>query len=104
METSAQHHYDYEFTTTRIVLLVVSIVLWLLLGVARAAGQSDSAGEAVGFLIGSLLFPLALSWIVRALYRLIRRRPVVQPAWTPGLFFGAAVLIMLANAGNAAPS
>jgi hypothetical protein len=102
VESSAQYH--YEFTTTRIVLLVVGIVLWLLLGIARMAGQSDAAGEAVGYLIGSLLFPLAISWVIRAGYRLIRRRPVVQPAWTPGLFFGAAVLIMLANAGNAAPS
>jgi hypothetical protein len=36
--------------------------------------------------------------------RLIRRRPVVRPAWTPGLFFGAVVVQILIAAGNSSPS
>ena len=42
METSAQHHYEYEFTTTRIVLLIVSIVLWLLISLARTARAAEA--------------------------------------------------------------
>jgi hypothetical protein len=103
MGASAPHHYEYEFTTTRIVLLVVSIVLWLLFGVARTAREADEASFTVGYLLGTLGVALLVSWIVRSLYRLIRRRPVVSPAWTPGLFFGAAFVAFVNLVGASAP-
>jgi hypothetical protein len=92
---------EYEFTTPRIVLLVVAILLWLLLGVGAMARDDDGSGSyRFGLLLGSLIASLLLSWIVRSLYRLIRRRPVLSPAWTPGLFFGAVVVQILSAAGN----
>jgi uncharacterized BrkB/YihY/UPF0761 family membrane protein len=103
VESSAQH--EYEFTTPRIVLLVIAIVLWLLFGVAAMARDDDGSGSyRFGLLLGSLFVSLLLSWIVRSLYRLIRRRPVLYPAWTPGLFFGAVVIQILSAAGNSTPS
>ena len=103
MESTARH--EYEFTPPRIVLLVVAILLWLLLGVGAMARDDDgSGGYRFGLLLGSLFVSLLLSWIVRSIYRLIRRRPVLSPAWTPGLFFGAVVVQMLSAAGNSSPS
>ena len=103
MESAARH--EYQFTTPRIVLLVVAIVLWLLLGVGAMARDDDGSGSyRFGLLLGSLFVSLLVAWIVRSLYRLIRRRPVIRPAWTPGLFFGAIVLQILSAAGNSAPS
>ena len=93
---------DYEFTTAKIVLLVIGIVLWILFGVAAMARDDDgSAGNKVGLMLGSLFVSLLIAWIVRSVYRLIRRRPVLSPAWTPGLFFGAVVVQVLTAAGNA---
>lgn len=96
---------DYEFTTTKIVLLVIGIVLWVLFGLAAMARDDDgSASYKVGLLLGSLFISLLIAWIVRSVVRLIRRRPVVRPAWTPGLFFGAVVVQILIAAGNSSPS
>jgi hypothetical protein len=92
---------DYEFTTTKIVLLVIGIVLWVLFGVAAMTRDDDGSGSyKLGLLLGSLFLSLLISWIVRSVYRLIRRRPVLSPAWTPGLFFGAVVIQVLTAAGN----
>ena len=103
MESSSARP-EYEFTTPRIVFLVIAIVLWLLLGVAAMARESaDEPSHSVGYLLGSLFFPLLVSWVVRSLYRLIARRPVIHPAWTPGLFLGAVVIMVLSAAGNSAP-
>ena len=77
VEASAQR--EYEFTTTRIVLLVVSIVLWLLLGVARSARAAEDASFTIGYLLGTLGVGLLVAWIVRSVYRMIRRRPVMSP-------------------------
>jgi hypothetical protein len=85
----------YEFTMPRIVTVAIAIVLWLLLSVG-AGRQSDDPSGAVGAFLGSLLPSLVLSWAVR-------RRPVIQPAWTAGLFVGAATVALLSAAGNAAP-
>jgi hypothetical protein len=66
------------------------------------AGDDDGSGSyKVGLLLGSLLISLLIAWIVRSVYRLIGRRPVLSPAWTPGLFFGAVVVQVLTAAGNA---
>jgi hypothetical protein len=92
----------YEFTTLRIVLLVIGVVLWFLLAFGAATRESD--GEAVaGYLLGSLLLTLAVSWVIRTGFRFAWRRPVLEPAWTPGLFWGAALIQLLSAIGNAAP-
>jgi hypothetical protein len=63
--------------------------------------DDDGSGSyKLGLLLGSLFLSLLISWIVRSVYRLIRRRPVLSPAWTPGLFFGAVVIQVLTAAGN----
>jgi hypothetical protein len=99
METSAQR--QYEFTTPRIVLIIVGIVLWLLCGVmAASAGAEEGGSYAFGAMLGAMGIGLLISWIVRCVYRLIRRRPVIYPAWTPGLFFGAAFVALLSAAGQ----
>ena len=83
-------------------LLVVAIVLWLLLAVSAVARASDkSAGYQLGAFLGALVVSFLFSWIVRSLYRLVRRRPVNDPMWTPGLFLGAAVFSLLSAAGEA---
>jgi hypothetical protein len=92
----------YEYSTGRVFSLVVAIVLWFLLAFA-AMGRDAPEGSEAGYLIGSLVFPLLISWVVRSLFRLVRRRPVIQPAWTPGLFWGAVVLQLLSAIGNTAP-
>jgi len=80
-------------------------VLWLLLGFGAAARGADAdAGWFVGYLLGSLFFSLFISWVVRSLFRLVRRRPVIQPVWTPGLFLGAVLIQFLSAVGNSAPS
>jgi len=99
METSAQRH--YEFTTPRIVLIIVAIVLWLLCGVMSAtAGAEEGASYAFGAMLGAMFIGLLISWIVRSAFRLIMRRPVIYPTWTPGLFFGAAFISLLSAAGQ----
>jgi drug/metabolite transporter (DMT)-like permease len=104
VESSAQQRSEYEFTTLRIVLLVITMTLWVLLALAATARDADSSAEtSIGYFIGSLLFPLLIAWIVRSLYRMVRRRPVIHPAWTPGLFTGAVILMVLQAAGNSAP-
>jgi uncharacterized membrane protein len=100
MEQAAEPR--YEFTTSRIVAIVVAIVLWVLFSLG-SAGRQDDPSTAFGALLGSLLVSLFVSWIVRSLYRLVRRRPVLRPAWTVGLFVGAGVVALLSAAGNAAP-
>jgi hypothetical protein len=100
VESSAQRR--YELTTPRIVLLVIAVVLWLLLGIGAMARDGDPS-SAVGYLLGNLFVTLVFSWIVRSLFRLTMRRPVIQPAWTPGLFLGAVVIQILVAAGNSAP-
>ena len=99
METARRR---YEYTNARIVSLVIAVVLWFLLGFA-AMGRNATDGSEVGYLLGSLFFALLISWVVRSLYRLVRRRRVLQPAWTPGLFWGAVVLELLSAIGNSAP-
>jgi hypothetical protein len=103
VESSAQRP-AYEFTTARIVILVIAIVLWLLLGVGAMARDDGDPGSAVGYLLGNLAITLFFSWVVRSLYRLTVRRPVIQPAWTPGLFIGAVVIQILIAAGNSTPN
>jgi hypothetical protein len=88
--------------TTASVLLVVAVVLWLILGVSAVGQASDETttyrvGAFIGRLLGSLLF----AWVIRSVYRLVRRRNVTRPAWTPSLFFGAALIELLAAAGAA---
>jgi hypothetical protein len=105
VESSLQHESraadgDYEFTTLRIVSLVIAVVLWVLLGFGAMARQDEPG---VGYFIGSLFAALLFSWIVRSLFRLIMRRPVIHPAWTAGLFVGAVIFQLLSAAGNAAP-
>jgi drug/metabolite transporter (DMT)-like permease len=102
VETTAQQRPEYEFTTLRIVLLVIAITLWVLLAVAATARDADPE-TTIGYFLGSLFFPLLVAWVVRSLFRLARRRPVVHPAWTPGLFVGAVVLMVLQAAGSATP-
>jgi hypothetical protein len=101
VESTAQR--QYEFTTPRIVFLVAAVVLWLLLGLGAMARDGDPS-SAVGYLLGNLFITLFMSWIVRSAFRLTLRRPVIQPAWTPGLFFGAVVIQILVAAGNSAPN
>jgi hypothetical protein len=100
VETSAPR--EYEFTTARIVSLVIGVALWVLLGVGAMARDEDAdSSYRIGFLLGSLLMSLVFAWIVRSLARLILRRPVMQPAWTPSLFWIAVVFQLLSAAGNA---
>jgi hypothetical protein len=101
VESGAQH--QYEFTTPRVVWLVIGIVLWVLLSLSAAARENSDPSSSIGYLLGSLLISLFVAWIVRSLYRLARRRPVIQPAWTPGLFLGAALFQFLSVVGNSAP-
>jgi len=86
-------------------LLYVAIGTWLLATVGRAVtAASESSGSAsrqVGVFIGTLFATLVLVLIVRGVVRLVRRRPILSPAWTPSLFFSAAGLSFLLLASTA---
>ncbi|MGH2762140.1 MAG: hypothetical protein ACRDLD_06120 [Thermoleophilaceae bacterium] len=81
------------------VRLDVAVGLWLLASVGRAVtaanDTSGSASRQVGAFLGALLVTLIVAFVVRGLVRLVRRRPVLSPAWTPNLFFAAAGLSLL---------
>jgi hypothetical protein len=87
-------------------LLIVSIVVWALLCIGRAlSAASDASGGAagqVGAFVGALLATLLLAFLGRSVVRLLRRRAVLSPLWTPSLFFIAAglSLLLLAAAGG----
>jgi len=86
-------------------LLWVAVATWLLLSVGRAVtAASESAGSgsrAAGAFIGGLLATVLLVFLVRSVARLVRRRPIFSPMWTPGLFFAAAGLSLLLLASTA---
>ncbi len=35
---------------------------------------------------------LLIAYVIRGMWRLITRRRVLAPGWTPGVFYGAAVI------------
>jgi hypothetical protein len=88
--------------TAGIVLLVVAVVLWILFAVSAVTQAADETGSyRIGAFIGRLLGSLLIAFLVRAGYRFARRRDVLRPTWTPSLFFGAALIEILAAAGAA---
>ena len=86
-------------------LLYVAIGTWLLATVGRAVtAASESSGSAsrqAGVFMGTLVTTLLVVFIVRSVVRLVRRRPILSPAWTPSLFFTAAGLSLLLLASTA---
>jgi len=89
-------------------LLFVAIATWLLASLGRAVTKaSESSGgapEQAGVFMGTLVVGLVIVFVVRTVARLVRRRPILSPMWTPGLFFGAAglsLLLVATTAGNA---
>lgn len=79
--------------------LSLAIAVWSLFSLGASLGAAEDtpgtgaakAGAFVGRLIGSLLF----AFVIRAVWRLIRRRRILAPSWTPALFYGAAAISII---------
>lgn len=78
------------------VWLLISVGAWCLVsvGVALQTAQnaSGSSSYKAGAFAGRLLGPLIFAFVIRGVLRLLARDPIVRPAWTPGLFLGAALI------------
>jgi len=79
--------------------LSLAIAVWSLFSLGAALGAAETTpgtGAAkAGAFTARLFTALILAYLIRAVWRLIRRRPVLAPAWTPALFYGAAVISLL---------
>ena len=78
----------------------VLIALAVLLDIGSAANRDLRAGEAVGYVIGSLLFPFVLILVGRAIWCALQPKqtaPVFDLAW---LVFGTGVIALLIGLGN----
>ena len=86
--------------------MLVSLAVWALLSVGRGLSAANEASGAapghVGAFLGAILGTLLLAFVGRSVVRLLRRRAVLSPLWTPSLFFAAAGLnlLLLAAAGG----
>ena len=82
----------------RVVGFAITIPLWLLL-CARWRQVGESLAYNSGRILGAALISLAIAGIPRLIYvRLTRRSPSF---WSPWLFFIAALVLLLAEAGRA---
>ncbi len=83
--------------------LLAAIAAWLLFSAGSAlAAASDAEGgaaEGAGAFLGRMFATVLIAFVVRGVVRLVRREPFATPAWTPSLFFIAAVLSLLSLAG-----
>jgi hypothetical protein len=79
--------------------LSLAIAVWSLCSLGAALGAAESTpgtGAAkAGAFIARLFTALILAYLIRGAWRLIRRRPLLHPGWTPALFYGAAVISVL---------
>jgi hypothetical protein len=84
--------------------LLASIAVWALLSIGRGvSAANDASGTApaqAGAFVGAILGTLLLAFLGRSVVRLLRRRAVLPPVWTPGLFFTAAGLSLLLLAAS----
>lgn len=76
--------------------LSLAIAVWSLFSLGSALGAAQSTpgpGAAkLGAFIARLFDSLVFAYLIRCVYRLIRRRRILRPGWTPALFYGAAVI------------
>lgn len=83
-------------SAARVAAWVAAVAAWIFFSVQVTAGESVS--YQLGEVIGSLAVTLAVAAILRGIYWLIRGRSV--PFWSPWLFVVAAVIGLLARAGQ----